>query len=442
MKEYQSAMKVIRVLNSAGYEAYLVGGCVRNFLMGLSPSDYDIATNAGVEEIEALFDFRVIGSGEKHGTVLVMLDGVDQKIEVTSYRDGAKTITDDLSHRDFTINAMAYHPAEGIVDPFKGRDDIKNRVIRGVNDPVMRFREDPLRILRALRFASVLGFRVDENTSQAVHEMSGLLESVAPERIREEMTKILCGSCAEYVMNEFADVFCAVIPEMKAMIGFEQHNSHHYLDVYAHTVKVVTSSPNTPALRWAALLHDIAKPECYFMGENGQGHFYGHDERGAEIAENIMNRLKFDGHTKSVVKFLIAAHCIHFPATRKTARRLLARYGSENVNMLLELQRADLAGHVFSEEIAEKYADAVRLIHEAEEENACMTVRDLAVNGYDMIAIGLEGAEIGRALTAILEAVVDERVINEREELMKFAKRYYNRDILSQKSHKEEKRRA
>ena len=181
MKEYQSAMKVIRVLNSAGYEAYLVGGCVRNFLMGLSPSDYDIATNAGVEEIEALFDFRVIGSGEKHGTVLVMLDGVDHKVEVTSCRDGAKTLTDDLSHRDFTINAMAYHPAEGIVDPFRGRDDIKNRVIRGVNDPVMRFREDALRMLRAFRFASVLGFRVDDGTSQAIHEMSGLLESVAPE---------------------------------------------------------------------------------------------------------------------------------------------------------------------------------------------------------------------------------------------------------------------
>ena len=432
MKEYQSAMEVIHTLNAAEYEAYLVGGYVRNFLMGSAPSDYDIATNARAEEIEALFDYRVIGSGEKHGTVLVMLDGVDHKIEVTSYRDGAKTLTDDLSHRDFTINAMAYHPSAGIIDPFGGREDIKNRVIRGVMDSVMRFREDPLRILRALRFASVLGFRVEAETSQAVHEMSGLLESAAPERIREEMTKILCGSDAEYVMNEFADVFCAVIPEMRAMIGFEQHNSHHYLDVYAHTVKVVMSSPNTPVLRWAALLHDIAKPECCFMGENGQGHFYGHDERGAEIAENIMNRLKFDGHTKSTVKFLIGAHCIHFPANRKTARRLLARYGTEKVNMLLELQAADLAGHVFSEEIAEKYADAVRLIREAEDENVCLTVKDLAVNGHDMIAIGLEGAEIGRALSAMLEAVIDERVANERKELMKFAERCCERDILSE----------
>ena len=420
MNKYYPAAKVIQVLNSEGYDAFLVGGCVRNFIMGMLPSDYDIATNANTAQIEALFDYRAVGSGEKHGTVLVMLSGIDHKIEVTAYRDGAKTLRDDLSHRDFTINAMAYHPSEGIIDPFGGQEDIKHHIIRGVIDPAQRFREDPLRILRGLRFASVLGFGLEEETLRAVHELSGLLDSVAPERIRDELTKILCGSCAENILNEFADVFCAVIPEMKAMRGFSQHNSHHYLDVYAHTVKVVSASENIPELRWAALLHDIAKPECYFMDENGQGHFYGHDQRGAEIAGEIMDRLKFDGRTKSTVKLLIGAHCIHFPANRRTARRLLARYGSENVNKLLSLQRADLAGHVFSEEIMREYEEAVRLVHEAEEENACLKVRDLAVDGYDMKARGLEGAEIGHALSALLEAVIDERVPNEREELLNF----------------------
>ena len=308
MNEYKSAITVIRTLNAAGYDAFLVGGCVRNFLLGLPPNDFDIAASASVEQIESLFGSRVIGSGETHGTVLVLPDGTDQKIEVTAYRDGAKTLREDISHRDFTINALAWHPSEGIIDFFGGREDIRERVIRGVIEPAARFREDPLRILRAMRFAAVFGFRIEAKTSQAMHELSGLLGSVVAERIREELTKILCGCSAENVLNEFPDVLCAVIPELRPMIGFEQNNSHHYLDVYAHTVKVVASSKATPVLRWAALFHDIGKPECYFMGEDGQGHFYGHDAKSSEMAGRIMNRLKFDGRTKSAVKFLTAYH--------------------------------------------------------------------------------------------------------------------------------------
>ena len=423
MNNYQSALEVVRILNAEGHEALLVGGCVRNFLMGLPPNDIDIATSAQVEQVKALFEYHAIGSGEKHGTLLLRAEGTDQKIEATAYRAGAMTLHDDLAHRDFTINAIAYHPSEGIFDPFCGQEDINNRVIRGVIDPSARFREDPLRILRGMRFASVFGFTVEAETSRAMHELAGLLVNVAAERVREELTKILCGQDAGRVITEFADVLCEVIPELKVAIGFSQHNSHHYLDVYAHTVKVVSASKNNPVLRWAALLHDIAKPECYFMGENGEGHFYGHDQRGAEIAGEIMNRLKFDGRTKSAVKFLIGAHCIHFPKNRRTARRMLARYGSENVNMLLELQRADLAGHVYIEEIARDYEEAVRLIREAEEEEACLKIRDLKVNGYDMMNLGLEGAEIGRVLSALLEAVIDERVKNEHDELLEFAEK-------------------
>ncbi|MBQ7544985.1 MAG: HD domain-containing protein [Synergistaceae bacterium] len=423
MNGYDAALKVIMSLNSAGYDAFLVGGCVRSFLMNLLPADFDIATSASVEEVERVLDCRPIGSGEQHGTVKVIVDGEDHGIEVTTYRYGGKTLTDDLSRRDFTVNAIAWHPSREMIDPFGGREDIRNRVIRGVVDARLRFGEDPLRILRGLRFAALFGFRVEEETAEAVHGMAGTLSGVAPERVRDELTKILCAPYAESVLTEFADVLGEVIPEVREMIGFEQHNSYHYLDVYAHTVKVVVEVKNTPELRWAALFHDIAKPRCFFMGENGQGHFYGHDKTGAETAEVIMNRLRFDNATKRTVEFLISEHCINFPANTKTARRLLSRHGYDNVMKLLELQRADLAAHVELPENEAQLRRAFELIQEVIDEDACLKITDLAVNGHDMIALGLKGPAIGKTLAALLEAVVDGELSNSREELISFAKK-------------------
>ena len=420
MNDYDAALKVIMSLNSAGYDAFLVGGCVRSFLMNLPPSDFDIATSASVEEAGKVLDCRPIGSGEKHGTVKVIVDGEDHSIEVTTYRYGGKTLAEDLSRRDFTVNAIAWHPSKGMIDPFGGREDIRNMLIRGVADARQRFEEDPLRILRGLRFAALYGFKVEEETARAVHGMAGLLPTVAPERVRDELTKILCAPYAESVLTEFADVVAAVIPEVREMVGFEQHNSYHYLDVYAHTVKTVSEVEATPELRWAALFHDIAKPSCFFMGEDGQGHFYGHDKKGAEMAEVIMNRLRFDNATNNTVKFLIAEHCINFPANTKTARRMLSRYGYDNVMKLLELQRADLAAHVELPENEAQLKRAYELVQEVMAEDACLKLKDLAVNGYDMMALGLEGPAIGRALTALLDAVVDGELMNTREELLKF----------------------
>ena len=418
MNEYQAALNIIRKLNDKNFEAFLVGGCVRNSLMNIQPDDYDIATNASVQELENLFDYRTIGSGEKHGTVLVLVDNIDFGLEVTSYRDGAQTLKEDLSHRDFTINAMAYHPSEGIIDYFGGVDDVKNKIIRGVEDIHARFREDPLRILRGLRFASTFSFEIEAETSQAIHELAGLLSSVAPERLQKELTKIICGINAEKVLQDFHDVVAVIIPEISPTIGFEQHNSHHYLDVFAHTLKVLASSSNSPVMRWTSLFHDIAKPECFFMGPDGQGHFYGHDLRGAEVADKIMERLKFDNKTRELIKFLIANHCANFPANKKSVRRMIMKFGLENVKILREFQAYDLSGHVFNAQEWEKYNEAVRLLREVEDENNCLKLKDLAVNGHDMIALGLEGREIGRMLNFLLEAVVDEKVANEREELL------------------------
>ena len=422
----KSALKVIDVLNSNGHEAFFAGGCVRNYLMNMPPNDFDIATSASVEELKNLFNYRTIGSGEKHGTVLIMLDGIDNKIEVTTYRNNAKTLREDLMHRDFTINAMAYHPKKGIIDLFGGKNDIENKLIRAVINPNERFIEDPLRILRGLRFASVYGFSIEEKTACAIHEMSGLLKSSAPERIQSELTKILCGKNIERVMLDFPDVFCSVIPEMKNMINFQQHNPHHYLDVYSHTAKVVSGCKNSQELRWAALLHDIAKPECSFIDEKGVGHFYGHNSKGAEIAENIMDRLRFDNASKKIIYFLIKYHCINFPENIKSARRLLFHHGQENIMKLLDLQHADLLGHVFNENIMENYYNGVKLINQAIEENNCLTIKNLAVNGYDMMNLGLNGPEIGIALNRILEAVVDGKIKNDHDEIMRFCAECYN----------------
>lgn len=416
----EAALKVIRRLNEHGHDAYLVGGCVRNFLMGIEPADYDIASSADVEDVKKLFDYRAIGSGEKHGTVLVLIDGEDHHIEVTSYRDGALTLEGDLSHRDFTMNAIAYHPDKGIIDPFGGSDDVKNRIIRGIIDSRERFHEDPLRILRALRFSSVFGFRIENETSTEIHNLRFTLESVSAERIESELTKIICGHDAERILTEYPDVIFSVIPELEAAKGFEQHNSHHYLDVYSHTVKVLGATQYTPVMRWTALLHDIAKPECFFMDENGIGHFYGHDLRGAEVASGIMERLRFDNKTKSVIEFMIKYHCAHFPENKKAVRRYISKFGHDEYAMLLEFQKADLLGHVVNDDDIRKYDYAVELLHEVEAEDSCLSIKDLAVNGHDVMSLGLNGRDVGRALSLLLDAVIDERVKNNRDELLKF----------------------
>ena len=344
-------------LRNHGYEAYLVGGCLRDLLLGNAPQDWDIATDAVPIQTEAVFaDCRLLETGLKHGTVTVLWKG--QPLEITTYRTESaytdhrhpdqvafsKSLTADLSRRDFTMNALAYQPQTGLVDPFGGAADISAAVIRCVGDPEQRFQEDGLRLLRALRFAAQLGFRIEEHTAAALRANGGLLTEISAERIREELTKLLCSQDVGQVLRDYADVLGVPIAEIRPMIGFDQHNVHHCYDVWQHTVAVVENCPPTPQLRWAALLHDIGKPGCFSRGQDGVGHFYGHAAAGKELATAILRRLKFSTADRCRIVLLIAYHDVTLPVAPKTVIRWLNRFGSQFFAQLLSLRRADNLG--------------------------------------------------------------------------------------------------
>lgn len=429
---------VLHVLDGAGYEAWLVGGCVRDHMMGLPPKDFDVATSATADRVIAAFaGFRVIGTGLKHGTVTVLSEGVP--VEVTTYRvDGSYSdgrhpdkvtftsdIADDLSRRDFTINAMAYAPEKGYLDCFGGRDDLAGKIIRCVGDPDRRFGEDALRILRALRFASRLGFAIEPSTAQAIHRQRELLGKIAVERITQELFGLLCGDGAGSVMRQFSDVMAQIIPPLGRMYGFEQHNPHHDSDVWEHTLRAVDASPRDRVLRLAALLHDIGKPDCFAMGSDGIGHFYGHPAKSREIAEDIFDRyLRVDNRTKERVLFLVERHDEKLIPDRKILRRRMAKYGEDALRQLIALSRADLAGQAeqTAADLLQELDEAERILEELSSESLCLTLRDLAINGGDLMAMGVpKGPEVGRILKELLADVCDEKLVNTPEALRKRA---------------------
>ena len=425
---------VLHVLDGAGYEAWLVGGCVRDHMMGLPPKDFDVATSATADRVIAAFaGFRVIGTGLKHGTVTVLSEGVP--VEVTTYRvDGSYSdgrhpdkvtftsdIADDLSRRDFTINAMAYAPEKGYLDCFGGRDDLAGKIIRCVGDPDRRFGEDALRILRALRFASRLGFAIEPSTAQAIHRQRELLGKIAVERITQELFGLLCGRCAGHVLREFSDVIACIIPPIGRTFGFEQHNPHHDCDVWEHTLRVVDAAPPERVLRLAALLHDIGKPDSFSSGADGTGHFYGHAARSRALAEGIFEQyLRVDNHTKERVLLLVERHDERLPPDRRLLRRRLAKYGEEAVRQLIALDRADLRGQAraLACDREKELDETLKMLDELTAENACLHLRDLAINGGDLMAMGIpKGPMIGTILSRLLSEVCDEKLSNTREAL-------------------------
>lgn len=430
--------QALNTLNAAGYEAYIVGGCVRDALRGAEPHDWDCTTNAKPEQICACFrDFHVIETGLQHGTVTVVIGHMP--IEITTYRiDGVyadhrrpDTVTftdsleDDLARRDFTVNAMAYHPARGLIDPFHGAEDLAAKCIRCVGTPQDRFDEDGLRILRAMRFASVLDFTVDADTENAVHSQKTLLHHISAERIDTELTKLLCGVGAERVLHDFADVLFTVLPELQPMYGFDQHNRYHDYDVYTHTLKALTAAPPEPILRWAALLHDSGKPHCYTEDERG-GHFYGHAEISVEIAKRALKAMKCDRKRFDRVVQLVELHDTVFNNTEKQIKRLVAKIGDEAAEQLLYLHRADVSAQ--AEYLrAERIADADRLLSilkELREADACMSLKKLALTGGDLLEMGVpQGKQIGRILNALLDAVLEGSLPNNREALTAAAER-------------------
>lgn len=430
-------------LTAAGFQAYAVGGCVRDSLLGTVPGDWDICTSALPEETEACFsDLRVVETGLKHGTVTVIFQGVPY--EITTFRsDGnyldhrrpqqvnfVRTLKEDLLRRDFTINAMAVGLDEEIQDPFGGRQDLTDGIIRCVGDPDTRFTEDALRSLRGLRFASRLGFSIAPETAAAMERNKNLLSYVSGERIYKELTGILIGTYAQSVLEQYGGVLAAVLPEIQPSMGFLQRNPFHNRDVWQHTLEALGKSRPDPIVRWALLLHDLGKPDCFTLDDRGIGHFYGHPQRSMELAEQILDRFHGDKKTRDTICLLVRDHDREAPATIKNARRWIARYGRDNVRLLLEVKRCDCLAHVDTPKTRARYnnlMEMTRLIRECLETERCFSVRDLPVKGGDVMALGVPaGPQVGRILEGLLDDVLDGACPPERETLLERLKQLIN----------------
>ncbi len=424
---------VIQSLERYGYEAYVVGGCVRDSLLGITPKDWDVCTNATPQEVLRVFRKRpVIKTGLKHGTVTVMVN--HEPVEVTTFRvDGEYTdnrhpdevifvsrVEEDLSRRDFTINAMAYSPARGLVDAFGGQEDLAAGLIRCVGEPDERFNEDGLRIMRALRFASRFDFGIESETAFSIRRNRHLLENVSVERIFKELKGMLMGKGVLSMLQAFPDVMACIIPELAPSFGFDQRNPHHLHDVWTHTAYAVQAAPADEVLRLTMLLHDIAKPACFTLGENGKGHFYGHPEKGAEMALSILQRLKSDNATLNRVVTLVREHDNQFPTTRAGMRRCIGRLGEDTIQQLFDVKRADMAAQSDHEKEQKNAAlrKAALLIDELMDEPHAFTIKDLQINGRALMAMGVPaGPDVGRILRTLLEEVQDELLENSEEAL-------------------------
>ncbi len=422
-------------LESAGFAAYAVGGCVRDFLLGLTPHDYDLCTAAAPKQIEAVFsDCRLLLTGEKHGTVTVLTGGT--AVEITtfrtegSYRDNRRPdhvtfvtdIREDLRRRDFTVNAMAYSPRRGFVDPWDGQADLKNRILRAVGLPDARFREDALRILRGMRFSVRYGLRLHEETWRAMRTQSHLLGNLAAERVFSELCQLIPLVSADDLLF-FAPILGIVLPELEPTFGFDQRSPHHAFDLYTHIAHVTAAVPPELPLRFAALLHDVGKVPAFTQDENGRGHFYGHAGLSAEMADSALLRLKAPTALRQRVVALIRLHMNPLTPDRRLLRRYAGKYGMEFLWQLYQLQKADFTGKGVSGGTYD-FQEIARLLTRIQEENACLTVKELAVDGNDLIALGFSpGKALGQCLSTLLQLVLDERLPNEKEILLQTASR-------------------
>lgn len=428
---------IIKILNTHNYEAFIVGGCVRDSVIGLTPHDWDICTNAKPEEIKKCFEnFNTFDSGIKHGTISVVLDG--EVFEVTTYRiDGTYSdnrrpdsvtftsdITQDLARRDFTINAMAYNEKRGLIDPYGGRNDLSDKIIKCVGNPDFRFNEDALRIIRALRFASVYNFEIDDETAKSIHKNADLLNNIAVERISVELNKLLSGNGAEKILNNYRDVIAVFIPEIKPMFDYNQHTKHHNRDLWHHTIYAVKSIDNTPLLRMSMLLHDIGKPKACKRDEDGTCHFKGHPKYSAEMAENILRRLKYSNDFIETCITLIKYHDVRFNGSKRQLRHVMSAIGDKNVELLLKIQRADIMAQsdYKHKEKLEKLDLACQTYKEILADKDCFTLKQLKINGNDIKNLGLsEGIKIGKILKILLGLVIEDKIENEKSALIKKA---------------------
>lgn len=431
-------LQCIRRLETAGFCAYAVGGCVRDALLGLEPHDYDLCTDALPEQTQAVFaDLPLILDGLEHGTVKVVMP--EETVEITTFRKEGpysdnrhpdwvafvKDIREDLARRDFTVNAIAYSPTLGYADPFGGRADLQNGILRTVGDGERRFREDALRILRGIRFASRFRLTPEESTLAAMEHRKQGLESLSRERMFDELSRFLCTARVDDLLV-FAPILGTAIPELGEQIGFDQCSPHHAFDLYTHTAWVLHNTDTALPLRWAALLHDIGKVPTFRKDETGRGHFKNHAAVGAELADGILRRLRAPVPLREEAVWLIANHMARLTPDRGSLRRLVGRYGDEWLVHLLNLQQADMRSKGMNEPDSTPYSAILREIEGIRQRNDCLSIRQLAVNGSDLQVLGITGKHIGTCLTHLLEQVMDDKLENTRAALLEAAARREN----------------
>ena len=427
---------IIQELEKCGHEAYMVGGCVRDGVLGRKPHDYDICTSATPDEILKAFpDEKIIPTGLQHGTVTILIN--KEPFEVTTYRiDGdysdnrrpdnvtfTKNLVEDLRRRDFTINAMAYNPKTGLIDPFNGMEDIKYKKIRCVGSAEDRFNEDALRILRAIRFEAQLGFAGLPETMFEIERQYDRLKNISIERINSEFCKIVASEqfCVELVL--YPNVFSLFIPELKDLIGFQQNNPYHAYDVFDHTVHAIEKCESDDlVVRLAVFFHDFGKPHSYQDGEDGIRHFKGHGKVSAEITDSIMKRLRFDNETRNNVVELVYYHDATFEVGNKYVKRWLNKIGEKQFRRLLEIRKADIKGQKpdYEESRIEKVNNIENILEEILSEKSCFSLKDLAVNGNDVKEVMKlkEGKDIGYWLNEILKRVIDGELENNKDDLV------------------------
>nr|WP_155942259.1 CCA tRNA nucleotidyltransferase [Pseudobutyrivibrio ruminis] len=425
--------KIINILESNGHEAYAVGGCVRDCILGKIPHDWDITTSALPEQVKSLFD-RTFDTGIEHGTVTVLLHG--EGYEVTTYRVDGKyedgrhpkevtftaSLEEDLKRRDFTINAMAYSENRGLVDLFGGKEDLDAGIIKAVGNPTERFTEDALRMLRALRFSAQLGFEIEPETYNAICKLAPTLDRISAERIQVEMVKLVTSDHPERLREVYNTGLSKVFfPELDVMLECEQHNKHHMYTVGEHTIKSMELAPADKVIRLTMMLHDVAKPACKTTDENGQDHFKMHPVRGAEMARDILRRLKFDNDTTDKVCNLVKNHDDRPEINERNVRRMIIRVGQDNFDDLLAVKRADcLAQSMYNREEKLAYIDKLEQVYrQVIAAGDCLRIKDLKVNGKDLIDMGVpQGQRIGEILKAVFDEVVDNPELNDRDYLL------------------------
>ena len=411
---------MLNALVKNGFEAYVVGGCMRDIILKKTPKDWDLVTNASIDEIQSVFT-KTFEVGVKHGTVLVPIHGVNY--EVSTFRgeqDKERNIFLDLAKRDFTMNAIAYSPMQGLLDPFDGMGDIQKKCIRGVKNPEERFSEDPLRMLRAVRFSAQLDFEIEEKTQKVIVEDAQKICSISAERIREELSKILMMNPKKLLLLRDVGLLKYLLPEYDQCFGVEQNHPYHIYDVGEHILLSILNSEKNAIIRWTMLLHDLGKPQAKILGEDGYNHFYGHQEISSKIGIKMMERLKFDNESIRVITTLIEYHDYRLETNKKSLRKILFKIGKEMVVLLLQVQYADrLAQNLkYSGDMYDNQAKIRILLQEIEEDKDCVCLKDLALDGKDLILLGMKPSkEMGRVLENLLELVLDQPQKNTREQL-------------------------